>query len=270
MNKKRPSSLWMLALLLTIMMTGCKSQYDSMKYINNSGQMSVIQAPKNNSVILPKDLLTITVSGISNEDLVAVFNVTDNSALNTSSSRVRANSNGELHQYLVDNAGDIQFPLIGKIHVANMSREKAQEVIGNEIQRYFSSEKPIVTITFINYKFTVMGEVKNPGIYNLNMENVTIFDAIARAGDMTIYGKRDCVKLIREDKDGQKSIHVLNLNDAGIMASPYYYLQQNDIVYVEPNKVQAQNAKVGSMTRIWLSFASILVSIGSLMYMILK
>ena len=98
----------------------------------------------------------------------------------------------------------------------------------------------------------------------------SILEALAQAGDLTIYGVRDRVKLIREDASGQKEIYVLNLNDAGIVNSPYYYLQQNDIVYVEPNKVKARNSSVGATTSLWFTATSIVISLASLLYNVLK
>ena len=122
----------------------------------------------------------------------------------------------------------------------------------------------------INYKISVIGEVNHPGMFTVANEKINILEALAQAGDLSIYGVRDRVKLIREDANGQKEIHVLNLNDANIINSPYYYLQQNDIVYVEPNKVKSQNSSVGSMTTLWFSATSILISLTSLLYNILK
>ena len=107
-------------------------------------------------------------------------------------------------------------------------------------------------------------------MFTVANEKINILEALAQAGDLTIYGVRDRVKLIREDNTGKKEIHELNLNDANIINSPYYYLQQNDIVYVEPNKVKSQNSSVGSMTTLWFSATSILISLTSLLYNILK
>ena len=104
----------------------------------------------------------------------------------------------------------------------------------------------------------------------VSREEITILEALAQAGDLTIYGVRDKVKLIRKNAQGKKEMHTLNLNDANIVNSPYYYLQQNDVVYVEPNKVKAQNSSVGSMTTLWFSATSILISLTSLLYNILK
>jgi polysaccharide export outer membrane protein len=132
------------------------------------------------------------------------------------------------------------------------------------------TENPIVTVRMINYKISVIGEVARPGMFTVVNEKITILEALAQAGDLTIYGVRNRVKLIREDATGKKEIHELNLNDANIINSPYYYLQQNDIVYVEPNKVKSQNSSVGSMTTLMFSATSILISLTSLLYNILK
>jgi polysaccharide export outer membrane protein len=107
-------------------------------------------------------------------------------------------------------------------------------------------------------------------MYQVGNEKINILEALAQAGDLTIYGVRDSIKLIREDATGKKEIHSLNLNDANIISSPYYYLQQNDIVYVEPNKVKARNSNIGTSTTLWFTATSILISLTSLMYNILK
>jgi polysaccharide export outer membrane protein len=121
-----------------------------------------------------------------------------------------------------------------------------------------------------NYKISVLGEVARPGMFTVGNEKINIFEALAQAGDLTIYGVRERVKLIREDAKGNKAVYNLNLNDAEIINSPYYYLQQNDIIYVEPNKVKARNSSVGQTTSLWLTSTSILISVASLLYNILK
>ena len=109
-----------------------------------------------------------------------------------------------------------------------------------------------------------------PGAYNVNSEKYSVLQALGAAGDMTIYGVRDRVRLIREDATGKKEIHMLDLTDADIINSPYYYLQQNDIVYVEPSNIKKQDARVGSMTNLWFSATSILVSLASIIVTIAK
>ena len=121
-----------------------------------------------------------------------------------------------------------------------------------------------------SFSISVIGEVNRPGSYQVSREKINVLEALAQAGDLTIYGVRDRVKLIREDASGRKEIHTLNLNDANLISSPYYYLQQNDIVMVEPNKVKARNSNVGTTTTLWFTGTSILISLTSLLYNILK
>jgi polysaccharide export outer membrane protein len=171
----------------------------------------------------------------------------------------------------VDNDGNISFPILGTLRVAGLTKREAEQMIEQKIRPYMSDvENPIVTVRMSSYSISVLGEVSRPGSYQVAREKISILEALAQAGDLTIYGVRDKVKLIREDANGQKEIHVLNLNDANLINSPYYYLQQNDIVYVEPNKVKARNSSVGQSTTLWFTATSILISLTSLLYNVLK
>ena len=144
-------------------------------------------------------------------------------------------------------------------------------MITDQIRPYLKeSENPVVTVRMSSFSISVIGEVNEPGTFTVEREKINVLEALSRAGDLTIYGVRNTVTLIREDSDGIKSYHKLDLNDANIVNSPYYYLQQNDILYVEPNKVRAQNAAIGSMTSLWLSATGILVSVATLLVSILK
>ena len=121
-----------------------------------------------------------------------------------------------------------------------------------------------------SYRITVTGEVSKPGVIPVSTEKMSVMEALAQAGDLTIYGRRDNVMLIREDAKGEKHAVRLNLNDANLINSPYYYLQQNDILYVEPNTVKAKNSGIGSSTTIWFSFIGIVTSIASLLVSVLR
>ena len=173
--------------------------------------------------------------------------------------------------YLVDNDGYINFPVVGRLKVSGLTKSECESLLLDKIRPYMAeTENPVVTVRMSSYSVSVLGEVARPGSFQVGREKITILEALAQAGDLTIYGVRNKVKLIREDATGKKEIHTLDLTDANIVNSPYYYLQQNDIVYVEPNKVKAQNASVGSMTTLWFSATSILISLTSLIYNILK
>lgn len=173
--------------------------------------------------------------------------------------------------YLVDTNGDIDFPILGKIHVEGLTRMQLTELVKNKLIEGDLIKDPIVTVQFLNFKVSVMGEVGRPGSFTISGDRITLLEALSMAGDLTIYGRRDRVGVIREN-NGKRTILFHDLRSAEIFNSPCYYLQQNDIVYVEPNKAKAgqseinQNKSVG----VWLSAASILVSIASLIVTLTK
>jgi polysaccharide export outer membrane protein len=176
-----------------------------------------------------------------------------------------------LQSYLVDNKGNISFPIVGELNVGGLTKHECEEMIKNKIKPFMSEmENPIVTVRMSGYQISVLGEVARPGTFTVSREKITILEALAQACDLTIYGVRNNVKLIREDATGKKAIYEINLNDANLINLPYYYLQQNDVIYVTPNKVKAQNSSVGSMTTLWFSATSILISLTSLLYNILR
>lgn len=217
---------------------------------------------------MPKDILTITVTTVNPEAAVP-FNLTVPTTLSQSQ---RSTYNQSLLQsYLVDNNGQIEFPVVGSVTVGGLTKSDCEKLILSKIKPYLNeNERPVVTVRMSNYKISVLGEVSHPGMFTVSNEKINILEALAQAGDLTIYGVRTNVKLIREDETGKKQIYTLNLNDASLVSSPYYYLQQNDIVYVEPNKVKARNSNVGNTTGLWLTGTSILISLASLLYSILK
>lgn len=169
----------------------------------------------------------------------------------------------------MNNSGEIDFPVIGTLRVGGLTKNEAESLIRERLRPYLK-EAPIVTVRMANYKISVLGEVARPGSFTIGNEKVNVLEALAMAGDMTIYGVRDNVKLIREDESGKRKIINLDLNNAGIVTSPYYYLKQNDILYVTPNETKAKNSDIGNSTTLWVSSISILVSIAGLLVNILK
>ena len=157
------------------------------------------------------------------------------------------------------------------IHVAGLTKNQCEELIKSKIKPYLAeSEAPVVTVSMSSYRVTVAGEVASPKVVPVTTEKMSVLEALAQAGDLSIYGRRDNVLLIRENADGQKEAHRLNLNDANIINSPYYYVQQNDYIYVEPNKVKAKNSAIGQSTTLWFSLVSILTSVASLVVNIVR
>ena len=144
-------------------------------------------------------------------------------------------------------------------------------MIKNKIHPAYITESPIVNVRFQNYKISVLGEVARPGTYTLQNEQCTIFDALSLAGDLTIYGKRENVMLIRENGDGSKTISRIDLQKTDIITNPsIYYLQQNDVLYIEPNKTKARSSMVGSAETFTIAIVSTLISIATLLATTLK
>jgi polysaccharide export outer membrane protein len=133
-----------------------------------------------------------------------------------------------------------------------------------------ATENPVITVRMASYRVTVIGEVGGPRVIPVTTEKMSIVEALAQAGDLSIYGKRNNILLIREDAQGNKSAHRLNIMDANILNSPYYYLQQNDIIYVEPNSVKVTNSSIGTSTSLWVGLTTSLLSLAALIVSILK
>lgn len=219
--------------------------------------------------IQPKDLLSITVN-TSDPQAAAPFNLTMQTSINVAQANsTYVTSQPTLQQYLVNNEGEIDFPVIGKLKIGGLTKTAAEKLVREQLRPYLK-ETPIVTVRMSNYKISVIGEVNRPGTFTINNEKVNLFEALAMAGDMTVYGIRSNVKLIREDNNGQRNIISLNLNEQNILHSPYYYLQQNDILYVTPNKTKAKNASISNSTTIWFSVVGTLVSLASLIVTIAR
>ena len=257
--------------LSLLLLTSCGST-KNVAYIQNSDNVDYARsAYLYDARIMPKDILTITVNTV-NPEASAPFNLTIASEMSSINGKARLSTGGQtLQTYLVDNHGCIEFPVVGTLEVGGLTKSACEKLIHDKIKRFLNAEEnPIVTVRMSNYKISVLGEVNRPGMFTVGNEKINIFEALAQAGDLTIYGVRDKVKLIREYENGKKDVYTLNLNDADIINSPYYYLQQNDILYVEPNKVKARNSSVGQTTSLWLTSTSILISLASLLYTILK
>ena len=257
-----------LLLGILLLLTSCTS-YQKIPYLQDFETVNATEelTAMYDAHIRPKDLLTITVN-TTDPEAAAPFNLTVQSAANSNLTQW-VTQQAALQQYLVDNQGNIDFPVLGELHLGGLSMNEAESMIREKLQP-FLKETPIVTVRMVNYKISVLGEVAKPGTFIINNEKVNVLEALAMAGDMTIWGLRDNVKLVREEENGKRNIVVLDLNRADIVKSPYYHLQQNDILYVSPNKTKAKNSDTGQSTSLWVSATSILVSIASLLVTIFK
>ena len=257
-------------LLAVFFLASCQS-YKKVPYlqdaevINQAQQLETLYDAK----IMPKDLLTIVVS-CTNPELAVPFNLVAATPARAGGAQVQQiTMQPTLQQYLVDNEGRINFPVLGTLKVGGLTKGQAEQLIVMNLKPYIK-ETPIVTVRMSNYKISVLGEVARPGTFTISNEKVNLLEALAMAGDMTVWGLRDNVKLIREDANGKQEIHTLDLNKTETILSPYYWLQQNDVVYVTPNKAKARNSDIGNSTSLWFSATSILVSLASLLVTIFK
>ena len=252
---------------LCILLASCGST-KNIPYLVDAEQLSEKQLKETAMIyeakIMPKDILTVTVNTTVPEAAVP-FNLplapANSGAINTTQLTYGAG----LQNYIVDNAGNIEFPVLGTLHVAGLTRVQVQNLIKGKIYPEFLKEEPVINVRFQNYKISVLGEVARPGSFTATNEQCTLFDALAMAGDLTIYGKRENVMLIREYADGSKGVYRINLQDKDLVLNPQiYYLQQNDVLIVEPNKTKARASSIGSSETFTISIISTLISVATL------
>ncbi len=220
-------------------------------------------------VIQPKDMLSIVVSS-KNPELVVMFNLPVVSY--QAGSEVVTYANQRIMGYVVDNDGYIDFPILGRIKVDGLTRWELSELIKNRLVAGGYLSDAVVVVEFMNFKVSVIGEVNSPGTYSIQGDKVTVLQAISLARDLTIFGQRENVTVIRE-RDGERVMYQINLCDVSMFNSPAYYLQQNDIVYVEPSDIKARQSttddKALRMTSIMVSSGSLLVSVATLVISII-
>lgn len=222
-------------------------------------------------LIQPKDMISIVVSS-RNPELALIFNLPVIS-YQAGSEVVSGQGSQRLLGYVVDNDGYIDFPVLGLVKAAGLTRwELANEIKSMIIEGNYIND-PVVTVEFMNFKISVMGEVTSPGTYNIEGDKITLLQALSLAKDLTIFGRRDNVSVIREQGD-ERIIYQVDLRSASIFESPAYYLQQNDIVYVEPNKVRAGQSTINEnnikSVSLWVSVGSFLTSLAVLIVNILN
>ncbi|CAL2082733.1 polysaccharide biosynthesis/export family protein [Tenacibaculum sp. 190524A05c] len=243
-----------LLILVTISITSCVSK-KNITYFQND---AIEQAKVSNSyktVFKPDDLLQITVSAVDFET-VKPFNLP---AVSFATTTDRAIGTPQQQTYLIDNEGNIDFPVIGKLKIGGLTRQETITLLKNKLDPDYV-KNPTINIRIANYTITVLGDVRKPGTYTIPNERITILEAIGLAGDLNITGKRNTVKVFREI-DGKKKQFDIDLRSNKIFTSPVYYLQQNDLVYVDPNKSSSQDAAFNRNTGLFVSIGSIIVSL---------
>lgn len=214
--------------------------------------------------IRPKDQISIMVN-TPDPKLTNLFNLPQTSQRIGQQNSTASSGNGNLSGYTVDSKGFINFPIMGKIEVAGLTREEIAERITRELIDRELVKDPVVTVEYMNLHFAVLGEVSNPGRYFIDRDRPTLLDALSQAGDLTIQGRRDNILVLREE-GGKQVPHRINLcHTDSLLLSPVYYLQQNDVVYVEPNDMRKRQSTVNGNTVVstsfWLSLASFFTTI---------
>ena len=215
-----------------------------------------------------------------NEALAITVNTTINSAVSVQFNLplvpIMGNGLGGIQNtvgtqsYIVDQDGNLNFPILGKIKAEGKTRAELEKYITDAIYPKYITEEPIVTVRFVGYKIAVLGEVNRPGFHYFSTDKVNIFEVLTSAGDLTIYGKRDNVLLKRERADGTNEFIHINLQDKDLVLSPYFYLQQNDLLYIEPNKARGNSASIGATENLTISVVSVLASIATLLITVFK
>ena len=243
---------------LLLFFTSCSKR--NLTYFSNLGDQDVyteIIEDGEQPTIQPDDILDIKVSSL-NPEANSLFNL----GLMPNVNALESNNLSPVKEagFLVDHEGYIEYPIIGKIKLGGLTKEEAKQKLNTLLKDYLKD--PIINIRFLNYRITVIGEVAKPSTFILPSERINILTALGMAGDLTVYGKRDNILLIREE-GGTRTIARLNLNDKDVLNSPYFYLQQNDVIYVEP--VKSKGPEFSNNLRL----VSIFVSIASVVSLLL-
>lgn len=257
----------LIALLALLALCGCstsKQAEPSLSYFPNLGQEGTLADDKSDYSIHiePDDELIISVTSAVPE-ATAMFNVPNANPATRGTTETQGNEtqgNGRLLTYVVDHEGNINFPVLGVLHVKDMTTSQVEKLIKDKVAE--KVKDPYVRVQLTGYGVNVMGEVNAPRRVYIGKEKITLLEVLTLAGDLTQYARRDNVLVIRT-VDGKRTYQRLNLQDSNIFSSPYFYMQQDDVVYVEPNKIKIDNSKYNQFNAYKLSTVSTIVSMAS-------
>ena len=245
-----------LSVILLILLASCSTPKNVAYFQDAEGYKSVKGSNKYEAYIHKNDILSIIVNSHIAEAAMP-FN------LPMANHYVGGESYGQqrILGYHVDKEGHIDFPILGKIHVEGRTRNNLRELIKEMLIAESLLKDPVVTVNFLNFNVSVLGEVNRPGNFNITGERITLLEALSMAGDLTIYGDRERVLVVRE-VDGKSEFVNHNLLSTDIVNSPCYYLQQNDVIYVEQNdrRKQQSNINQNNSASVWLSVVSVLLT----------
>ena len=264
--KKILKSMTLAAVLLGLV--SCNPEtFKKINYLQDiHGDTSMSMKVNRGIIIQPQDQLSIIVT--SRDPKMAIpFNLSVSNFYTGSELASSGGSSQRITGYVVNNEGNINFPSLGALHAAGLNRWELQDLIKDRLADEGLLKDAVVTVEFLNFKVSVLGEVASPGTYSVTGDKITILQALALARDLTIYGQRENVQVIRE-QNGKRQIYTLDLTSSSIFDSPAYYLQQNDVVYVTPSKVRAGHGEINEnyfkSGSFWISLASISATMATL------
>lgn len=265
-----------LLILIAIAILSCNTR-KNVVYLQNAGKQ--IEYNDSTNALRPEvtiksgDLLTITVNNITPE-AAQPFNLPllpgGDGMNHYGIAKSTISSGAGLQNYLVDNDGNIDFPVVGRLKVNGLKKSELIQLLKSKIYPQYMKEEPIITVRYANYMVSILGEVARPGAYKIDDEKLDILEALAMAGDLTIYGERTNILLIREDQMGNKTSFRIDLRDKRLINSPYYFLQQNDVLYIQPNNPRSRGSALGAAETLTISVVGTLISLTSLIINIVK
>ena len=253
--------------VLAILVSCDSKTYRKINYLQDVKTDTTMHMSHTQGILVqPQDMISIVVSS-RNPKLSAPFNLANISYQAGAESTTSAYGSYRIMGYSVDSEGNIDFPILGKIKVAGLNRWEVAGKVKEKLQNSGQIKDPVVTVEFLNFKISVLGEVSRPGSYTVSGDKINILQALSLAGDMTIYGRRDNIRVVRE-QNGKRTVYVVDIRNSELFKSPAYYLQQNDEIYVEPNKVRAGQSTINENSfrsvSFWTSISATLLTIANL------
>ncbi|NHN26159.1 polysaccharide export protein [Flavobacterium jejuense] len=238
--------------LITILCFFSCASKKNIVYIQNSQNSETINSYEPH--LQPDDVLLIIVSS-ENPEIAAPYNL---KSISLDDNLDESKGNTKMQTYIIDINGNIEFPILGSIHLAGLTKTEAVLKIKDVLKEHVKDA--VVNLRILNFKISVLGEVSKPGSYSVKSERMTILEGLSLAGDLTIYGKRNNILLIRE-QNGNKIMERIDITKSDFINSPFYYLSQNDVIYVEPNKTRVNSSIIGPNLTVGISALSLIVTI---------